>query len=96
MLLLIICYLLDDFSYQAIFETMFWVGASIIVVGGAFFGSNNPYMGASMAITTQLRTNPNGQESSRSNSDTTEMYVRGILIAIPGIIMAGTSYFVLA
>ncbi|MCP4433477.1 MAG: hypothetical protein GY806_21070 [Gammaproteobacteria bacterium] len=46
-----------------------------------------------MAITTQLRKNPKGQES---GGDVMAGFARGVLIATPGIIMMGVSYFVLA
>ena len=93
LLLLSICYYLENFSSQKIFEYMFWVGALILVVGGSFFALNNPYQGASMAITTQLRHNSTGQGLKRSDNDRTERFVRGMLIAAPGIIMVGVSYF---
>jgi len=93
LLLLGICYYFGDFSYPKIFEYMFWVGALLLVVGGATLSLNNPYKGASMAITTQLRKNPKGQESS---GDVMAGFARGVLIATPGIIMMGVSYFVLA
>ena len=72
---------------------MFWVGALVLGVGGIIASSNNPNWGASMAITTQLRRNPKGQESDR---DAMKGFVRGVLIAAPGIIMMGVSFFVLA
>lgn len=71
---------------------MFWAGALVLVVGGVILSSNNPNWGASMAITTQLRHNSKGQESDR---DATKGFVRGMLIAAPGIVMIGVSYFVL-
>ena len=93
MLVLAICYYFDDFSSPKIFEYMFWVGGLILIVGGIILSSNNPYWGASMAITTQLRHHSKGQETDRN---TTEGFVRGILIAAPGIIMMVVSYFVIA
>jgi len=75
---------------------MFWVGALVLVVGGIILSSNNPNWGATLAITTQLRHNSKGQGLKRSDSDTTERYVRGMSIAAPGIIMMGVSFFVLA
>ena len=96
LLVLAICYYFGDFSSPKIFEYMSWVGLLMLFVGGSYFAMNNPYLGASMAITTQLRHNPKGQESRQNDRDATEGYVRGVLIAAPGIIMVGVSYFVLA
>jgi len=96
LLLLIACYCLNDFSSQAIFESMFWVGALLLVAGAIFFVWINPHLGASIAIATQLRYDSNGKWMKRSDRNTREGYVRGVLIAIPGIIMIGISYFVLA
>ena len=96
LLVLTISYYFGDFSSPKIFEYMFWVGALILVAGGIFFTVNNPYQGASMAITTQLRHNAKREGLKRSNSDTTERYVTGMSIAAPGIIMMGVSFFVLA
>lgn len=93
LLVLTICYYFDDFSSPKIFEYMSWVGALIFIVGGIMLSPNNPYRGASMAITTQLRRNSKGQES---GGDVMEGFARGVLIATPGIIMMGVSYFVLA
>lgn len=75
---------------------MSWVGALIVIVGGIVLSSNNPYWGASMAITTQLRHNAKGQESEGNDRDSMEGFVRGMLIAAPGIIMIGVSFIVLA
>jgi len=96
LLVLTICYYFGDLSSPKIFEYRFGVGALILVVGGIFFTLNNPYQGASIAITTQLRHNSKGQGLKRSDSDTTERYVTGMSIAAPGIIMMGISFFVLA
>jgi len=93
LLLLIICYYLDDFSSQTIFEYMFWVGGLVFVAGGSIFFPYNPYQGQTLAITTQLRHNSKGQGLERSDRDTTDRFVRGMLIAAPGIIMMGVSYF---
>jgi len=90
LLVLTICYYFDDFSSPKIFEYMFWVGALKFIVGGTMLSLNNPYKGASMAITTQLRHNSKGQESS---GHVMEGFARGVLIATPGIIMMGVSFF---
>ena len=93
MLLLSICYYLEDFSSQKIFEIMFWVGGLLLVAGGSIFFPYNPYQGQTLAITTQLRHNSKGQRLERSDRKTTDRFVRGMLIAAPGIIMMGVSYF---
>ena len=90
LLLLAICYYFDDFSAPKIFEYMSWVGALIFIVGGTMLSLNNPYKGASMVITTQLRHNPKGQEAS---GDVMAGFARGVLIATAGIIMVAVSYF---
>jgi hypothetical protein len=96
LLVLAICYYIGDFSSPKIFEYMSWVGILILFVGASYFAMNNPYLGASMAITTQLRHNSKGQESRRNDRDATEGYVKGAFIAASGIIMIAISYFVLA
>ena len=93
LLLLSICYYLEDFSSQKIFEIMFWVGGLLFVAGGSIFFPYNPYQGQSLAITTQLRHNSKGHGLERSDRDTTDRFVRGMSIAAPGIIMMGVSYF---
>jgi hypothetical protein len=93
LLLLSICYYLEDFSSQKIFEIMFWVGGLLLVAGVTIFLPYNPYMGSTLAITTQLRHNSKGQRLESSDRDTRERSVRGMSIAAPGIIMIGVSYF---
>lgn len=93
MLLLSICYYLEDFSTQNINSIMFWVGGLLLIAGGSIFFPYNPYQGQSLAITTQLRHNSKGQGLERSDRDTTDRFVRGMSIAAPGIIMMGVSYF---
>jgi len=93
LLLLSICYYLEDFSSQKIFEIMFWVGGLLLVAGGSIFFPYNPYQGQTLAITTQLRHNSKGQGLERSDRETTNRFIRGMLIAAPGIIMMGASYF---
>ncbi len=93
LLLLGICFYLEDFSSQIIFEYMFWVGGLLFVAGGILFFPYNPYQGQTLAITTQLRRNPKGKGLERSDRETTDRFVRGMLIATPGIIMIAVSYF---
>lgn len=93
LLLLGICYYLEDFSFHKVLEIMFWVGALLLVWGGSVFYPYNPYQGQTLAITTQLRHNPKGQGLERSDKETTERFIRGMSIAAPGIIMMVVSYF---
>ena len=93
MLLLSICYYLEDFSSQKIFEIMFWVGGLLLIAGGNIFFPYNPYQGQTLASTTQLRHNSKGQGLERSDRDTTDRFIIGMSIAAPGIIMMGVSYF---
>ncbi len=93
LLLLSICYYLEDFSPRKIAEVMFWAGGLLLVAGGSIFFPYNPYAGQTLASTTQLRKNPNGKGPERSDRETTERFIRGMSIAAPGIVMMGVSYF---